>query len=226
MPGTCAGFVDVGYLQRTGARKLGLRRSVNLHAAAVVKWLRRAAMENCNAHTFLRAYWYDGEYDPSHRNYRDQRKLFDAIARTPGIQLRLGHISERPNRFENALLAALRQTASELNQDPEQMVRTFREQWTFNPECRQKGVDTLLALDMVRLASRSVYTTALLVAGDRDLAEAVRTAQDYGARVVIATPSQQSVAREVVQLADEVIDIAEDALNLMLPIRPKTGNAE
>ena len=91
---------------------------------------------------------------------------------------------------------------------------------------QQKGVDTLIALDMVRLASRSAYMTAILIAGDRDLAEAIRTAQDYGARVVIATPNRQSVARQVVQLADEVIDIAEDDLKLMLPIRSDTRNVE
>ena len=103
MSGACAGFVDVGYLQRTGMGKLNLRSSVNLDAAAVVKWLRGEATETLSDHTFLRAYWYDGEYDPSHSNYRDQRRLFNAIARTPGLQLRLGHISEHPNRFEKPL---------------------------------------------------------------------------------------------------------------------------
>ena len=198
--------------------------AVNLNAAAVVEWLRSEAMGTLDDHTFLRAYWYDGEYDPSHRNYRNQRRLFNAIARTPGLQLRLGHISERSNRFEKPLLEALRQTASDLNQDPEQLLRAFSQRWAFNPERQQKGVDTLIALDLVRLASRSAYTTAVLVAGDRDLAEAIRTAQDYGARIVIATPNQQSVAREVVQLADEVIDIAEDSLRPMLAIPPDTGN--
>ena len=227
MPGTWAGFVDVGYLQRTTAGKLGLRGSVNLNAAAVVEWLRGEAMGKLDEHTFLRAYWYDGEYDPSHRNYRNQRRLFNSIARTPGLQLRLGHISERPNRFEKPMLEALRETASDLNQDPEQLLKAFSQRWSFNPERQQKGVDTLIALDIVRLAARSAYTTAVLVAGDRDLAEAIRTAQDYGARIVVATPNQQSVAREVVQLADEVIDIAEDALKPMLAIPPDTGhNAE
>lgn len=224
MLGACAGFVDVGYLQRTGMAKLGLRSSVNLNAAVVVEWLRSEATEKLNGHTFLRAYWYDGEYDPSHSNYRNRRRLFNAIARTPGLQLRLGHISERPNRFENPLLEALRKTASDLNQDPEQLLKAFSERWTFHPVRQQKGVDTLIALDMVRLASRSAYTTAILIAGDRDLAEAIRTAQDYGARVVIATPNQQSVARQVVQLADAVIDIAEDDLKRMLPIPSDTGN--
>ncbi len=221
---TCVGFVDVGYLQRTGSAKLNLPPRVNLQADAVVEWLRSVVEKNLNDHTFLRAYWYDGEYDPSHQNYGDQRRLFSAIARTPGVQLRLGHISERPNRFEARILEALRRTADDLNQDPEQLLEAFSRQWTFRPERQQKGVDTLIALDMVRLASRSVYTTAVLIAGDRDLAEAVRTAQDYGARVVIATPNQQSVAQEVVQLADGLIEITSPDLEPILPHNSRPGN--
>lgn len=48
-------------------------------------------------------------------------------------------------------------------------VTDFAKHWTFYPECEQKGVDTLIALDLVRLAGRSVCSTALLTAGDRDL---------------------------------------------------------
>ena len=63
----------------------------------------------------------------------------------------------------------------------------FDRNWTFRPERRQKGVDTLIALDLVRLAGHSVFDTAVLVSGDRDLAEAVRATQDLGSQVVIAT---------------------------------------
>ena len=37
----------------------------------------------------------------------------------------------------------------------------------------QKGVDTLLVLDLVTLAIRNVYDTAILVAGDQDYIEPV-----------------------------------------------------
>ena len=77
----------------------------------------------------------------------------------------------------------------------------------------------MIALDMVRLASRSVYATAVLISGDRDLAEAIRTAQDYGVRVVVATPNHYSVAQEVAQLADDIVDITGTDLQTMLPAR-------
>ena len=86
----------------------------------------------------------------------------------------------------------------------------------------RKGVDTLIALDMVRLASRSVCETMILVAGDRDLAEVVRTVQDYGIRVIVASPNRTSVAQELAQLADGMIgvDISSDSFGDLLQFRP------
>jgi uncharacterized LabA/DUF88 family protein len=73
---------------------------------------------------------------------------------------------------------------------------------------------------MVQMAERGTYTEAVLVAGDRDLVEAVRLAQDAGARVVIATPNRMSVAQELAQVADEVVVIDQAALQSMVVGRP------
>lgn len=218
---TYAGFIDVGYLRAAGAAVLGQRAaSVNPNSSAVANWFRSIdATPQLSGQTFLRSYWYDGAFDPAHPNYAGQRTFFNAIARTPGIQLRLGHIAEHPNRLEDSIKQALANTAQDLGLEPARLLAAFNERWTFRPERQQKGVDTLIALDMVRLASRSAYTTAVLIAGDRDLAEAIRTAQDFGVRVLLASPSQQGVAQEVAQLADDLIDIAAADLRLMLPLR-------
>lgn len=85
---------------------------------------------------------------------------------------------------------------------------------------RQKGVDTLLTLDLVRLAGRSVCSTAVLIVTDRDFVEAIRTAQDLGVRVLIATPDKYRLAGEIAQLADGVVDIPRDVLREMLPDAP------
>ena len=81
-------------------------------------------------------------------------------------------------------------------------------------------MDTLIALDMVRLAGRSVCETMVLVAGDRDFAEVLRASQDFGPRVLVATPKRTSVSREVAQLADDVIDISDEEIRRMLTPRP------
>ena len=212
------GFVDVGFLRSEGARAMGMRvADVRPDAQAVVDWFLGCVPAGA---TFLRAYWYDGAFDPSHAEYAGQRRFFDAIAFTPGVQLRLGHIAERASRLERPVLHALRSTAVALAIDPHDLVAEFQKHWTFHPERTQKGVDTLMALDLVRLATRIPALTAIVVSGDRDLAEAVRAAQDAGATVEVATPSRASLAKELAQLADKVVDLDVGVLRTMLPSRP------
>lgn len=69
---------------------------------------------------------------------------------------------------------------------------------------QQKGVDTLLVLDLVRLAQQRAFDTAIVVAGDRDLAEALRVvADDYARRVVLYSVQGSEPAMELRQAADE-----------------------
>ena len=121
--------------------------------------------------------------------------------------------------MENPIRLALSNTARSVNVDPAHLLREFDRRWTFYPERTQKGVDTLITLDMVRLAGRSVFTNAVLIAGDRDLAEVVRTTQDFGVRTVVATPDPSFVAQELAQLADELITIPIDVIEKMMPDR-------
>ena len=88
---------------------------------------------------------------------------------------------------------------------------------------QQKGVDTLLTLDLVRLAGRSVFSTAVLIVNDRDFTEAIRAAQDFGARVLIATANQHAVAHDIRQLADGMIAISKATLREMLPGPDESG---
>ncbi len=223
----CVGFIDVGFLRAGGAAVLQQSpTAVNPDAAAVIDWLSRllASEKELAGHKFLRAYWYDGAFDPAHRDYAGQRRLFNAIARTPGIQLRLGYIAERPNPLAPLVRRALESTAADLGLEPSALLAAFNRHWAFRPVRQQKGVDTLIALDMVRLAQRPVYNTALLIAGDRDLAEAIRTVQDFGAQVIVATPRIQGVAQEVVQLADGIVQISDSELRLMLRPRSESTN--
>ena len=222
MSGTYAGFIDASFLRAEGAKAIGQSpKGVRPDALAVVKWCRDlAAQESLLDQTFLRAYWYDSAFDPSHSNYTGQRSFFDAIALTPGLQLRLGHIAEGTSPLEQPIRRALESTAVGLGMAPEDLLAEFDRHWTFRPNRQQKGVDTLIALDMVRLAGRSVCETMVLVAGDRDFAEVIRASQDFGTRVLVATPKRISVSREVAQLADHVIDISEDEVRKMLTPRP------
>ena len=86
---------------------------------------------------------------------------------------------------------------------------------------QQKGIDTLLVVDLVRLAGRSVFTTAVLIINDRDFSEAIRAAQDSGVRVLIATPNRHQVASELTQLADGLIVIPPQVIEKMLSPPPE-----
>lgn len=214
------GLVDVGFLKAEGARLLESRPAmVRPDAGAIVEWLRALDCDAVDGATFVRAYWYDGAFDPAHPEYAGQRRFFDAIGLTPGVQLRLGHIAERSSPIEKPVLDAIRNAAAAVSTDADRLIVEFGREWTFRIERHQKGVDTLIALDLVRLAGRAAFDTAILVAGDRDLAEAVRAAQDFGRRVVIATPRRRSVAKELARLADEIVDLDEPVLRAMLRVR-------
>ena len=166
MLGTYAGFVDAGYLIAEGARSIGRKRpSVRPDASAVAQWF-RGLNHPLLGEQFLRAYWYDGAFATSHPGFEKQRPYFDAIGYTPGIQLRLGHLAERQSRLEGPIRNALRTTAQGLGMAPTQLIDEFDKNWTFYPDRQQKGVDTLITLDMVSLASRSAFGTAVVISGD------------------------------------------------------------
>ena len=219
-----AGFVDIGFLRAEGAKILGTRgQHIRPQAQAIAAWFAGLGPKAFGGQPFLRTYWYDGAFETNHQEYQQQRQFLDAVAYTPCIQLRLGHVAERKPRLRSPIEKALRETADGLAINPDDLIDEFRRHWTFRPERQQKGVDTLIALDMVRLAGRSICSTMVLVAGDRDFAEVVRTVQDFGVRVFVATPNKVSVAREVAQLADGIINISTAEIQQMLHIRPSPG---
>ncbi|HEU4707482.1 MAG TPA: NYN domain-containing protein [Solirubrobacterales bacterium] len=205
-------FLDVGYLDAASASTLKKdKRKITAKPDEWVGWLRDAGENLPGAPTFLRAYWYDGAYDPRHPNYKAQRSYLDRIAEVPGIQLRLGHLKvKKTPKWHYAVKIALRNMGVDEVQ--------FEEHFEFRPELEQKGVDTRITLDIVRLAQRHVYDAAILVAGDRDLAEPVQLAQQEGCRMILAVPDGGSVAWELRQIADEVRHISKAELKKLFVV--------
>jgi uncharacterized LabA/DUF88 family protein len=221
MSGNYAVLVDAGFLMAEGARALGLPRDgLAFDGAACVEWCSGFYLEHRTARAgsifagreFLRAYWYDGAYDPVDRRYFRQRETFDAMASVAGLYLRLGHLQERRPAWQRAVRRALRAGGMSLDD--------FAVHFEFRPELEQKGVDVLMTLDMVILSLERTVEAILLVSGDRDLEEAVRFAQGVGCRVVVAHPRTAGVATSLCQLADARFSIEETDLQRMLvPVR-------
>jgi hypothetical protein len=110
------------------------------------------------------------------RASRANATTFDAIASTPGIHLRLGHIRRRQPKWHYPLKRALESVGVDLAK--------FEEVFKFRSDIYQRDVDTLIVLDLVRLAERHAYDTAVLVAEDRDLARLSAQHWHYGPEVL------------------------------------------
>ena len=85
----------------------------------------------------------------------------------------------------------------------------------------EKGVDVAIVTDMLVLAFRNAYDTAILVSGDTDLVEAVRAIKAMGKRVEIAMFSHV-VGEELRRSADGFIPLEEilDRITLRVEERP------
>lgn len=216
--GRVIAFVDAGFLTKAGEtaiRRVGDKRPRKVDGAALVAYLRSHVMTNLAGGVpfatwdFVRAYWYDGAYDPVHPNAPGQRSYHEALAEVPGLQLRLGHLKESPASWERAVLAAARSCGV--------TEATFRQHFTFRPEVRQKGVDTRLVLDLLRGAQTRAFDDAIVITGDDDISEAVSAAQDLGRRITLAHPEGAGVARSLRHLVDGKIEIPNAELVKILP---------
>jgi len=193
-----AGFIDVGFVRAAVADACALEPSrVRLDAAGLVRQV--SAVADAWQGITLRTYWYDGQFPAGDPRHVTQRKYLDAVGATAGIQLRLGHVYSRVPAWHEQLRRAL----DACGVDQGQFAKHF--DLSKHAELTQKGVDTLLVLDLVRLGRRGAYDIAVLFSGDRDIVEAVREAQSEGRRVILLSPGPDAVSRELRELADDVV---------------------
>ena len=80
---------------------------------------------------------------------------------------------------------------------------------------RQKGVDSLIVRDLMRLSQNHAISTAYLLGGDEDLRQGMVEAQDMGVRVVlvgIEPFAQQNQAGTLIREADDVMELGRKDL--------------
>lgn len=85
---------------------------------------------------------------------------------------------------------------------------------------KQKGVDSRIVLDLVKLAYDRAVATAYLLAGDEDLVEGMKTAQETGVRVILVDIPGGSISYQLLQEADDVVRMDEVTLRRNLALRP------
>jgi len=72
----------------------------------------------------------------------------------------------------------------------------------------EKGVDVLMAGDMVYYAARNFYDTAIVVTEDQDFSPAMNLVKELGKQVELAVfPDAQS--REMIRAADKIVSLDE-----------------
>lgn len=215
-----AGFVDVGYVRAALADLRGVHRAgVRVNAAAVTSLV--AGIARSSGEGVLRTYWYDGRLPDSDPRAASQQKYLNAVARLPGIKLRVGQLVERTPAWHAQLRAAM----GRLGVAEEDLAAVM----PLHPELVQKGVDTHLAVDLVTLAYRKAVSSVCLITGDRDLEPALAVVANLGCRVVLVTLPGREPAGAVQALADEVVPLGVDdlmALDFGTPPAPRTSAEE
>ena len=105
-----------------------------------------------------------------------------------------------------------------------------------NQQGQQKGVDALVYRDLMTLAHAHAISDAFILAGDEDVREGVRTAQDQGVRVTVigidspfeaANQSRELMfeADEIITLTRETIDPFFTAIAQPAPAEPQTAGS-
>ena len=142
----------------------------------------------------LRTYFYNclpyqgnPPTDEERRRFANKQRFFTYLERLPRYTVRLGKLAYRGTN--------------------EKGEKRFE----------QKGIDTLLSVDMVNLAATRQISSVVLLAGDSDCIPAIRVAKEHGV-VVTLYHSQNSASyhRELWQECDERFPLTKDLLNSLL----------
>ena len=91
-------------------------------------------------------------------------------------------------------------------------------------EYKQKRVDILMAVDLVRMSSNRQIEKAVLITGDSDLVPAIEVARDEGV-VVVVYYSPNSRHDELLQVCDERFEITRNLIEKTRLAVPPTGIA-
>ncbi len=113
----------------------------------------------CRGRRHVRTYYYNTplkqEEDPT--EYRKQQTFFDALRRTPYLELKLGYFLKKTKTCPNC-----------------SNVLSFPV---------EKGCDVTLAVDMMSMGYKGIYDVGILVSSDGDFANACQCVKDLGMHV-------------------------------------------
>ncbi len=135
----------------------------------------------------LRIYYYNAKVDPDFdpENYEKQQRFITHLAHTQHLTLRLGKLVYYQVRGEET---------------------GGRKHYAV-----EKGLDVKLAIDLVRLAVNHACEVAVIVSGDKDLAEVVEYGKEMGLEVDTAF-FPRGLSESLATRADKVFHLSEEIL--------------
>lgn len=89
------------------------------------------------------------------------------------------------------------------------LIRTSKE----NEKYRQKGVDVLLAIDMISKAHLDHYDIALLLAGDDDYLDMVQAIKDFTGKRIYGAYFERNASPRLVKSFDKRVPITDEIIN-------------
>lgn len=132
-------------------------------------------------------------------------------------------VGSPPTVDEKRRFAAMDRFVSSLKKLPRFQFRQGKLQHIGN-EFRQKRVDILMAVDLVRMSSAKQIERAVLVTGDSDLVPAIEVARDCGV-VVALYYSPNARSDELLQACDERFEITSALIDQVRLVRPSHAAA-
>jgi uncharacterized LabA/DUF88 family protein len=128
--------------------------------------------------------------DVNRQSFDGQQTFFQHLRRNPYFDLRLGRRVKRDKEF----------TCPHCN-------KSFTKS-----SFEQKGVDALIAFDLVALATRNAYDVAVIVSGDQDFVCPVLEVRMMGKYVENAFTEDVAWAPSLKNVVDKVIPLSDDFL--------------
>lgn len=220
----CMSFIDANYLRAEGIKEMGEKpRNWRLNGSSLVEWLEQLTSDE-DLGTHVRTYWYDAQFEPDHRHADGQQRFFVALRQVEDLDLRLGQIVETRPWFEQGIRDAMSRTADDVGLDVDTLMSAFENHWTFRTRRKQKGVRSLMSVDLMTLCLNDAFDTAVMSVGDRDLLDAIQMVKFRGRRVVLVVPSRYTVTKDLAEVADRVIEMEYQDLETLFSPRPRHGS--
>jgi uncharacterized LabA/DUF88 family protein len=208
-------FIDGGYLQKI---------LKNRFASPKID-LVTFSDELCGAQERLRTYFYDClpfqsgvPTDEEKEIYRKKQSYFHALGLLPRFEVRQGRLARRSINFKeverpDGSTFYLACSDADPAYDSKNVVVKFE----------QKGIDTLVGIDVTGLSVRRSITTVILVAGDSDFIPSIRVAKDEGMLIRLAY-HDSAIHKDLLQLADDRFLLTQELIRkVTIPAKAKAA---